>query len=162
MDLTPFDILLFRQWVLGFLLFWQINDIHFLLKIPCVENVRMKFPGCSHMASSQIYMYMQISLDPPSTTEILSQWSLALDVYRIPVDPKALQELFPQHIRHAEIPDATHGCALSRQHSIVQEVWSMLGMLDSRHDWYRWEELGAGASFQLLASILHKEGEDFE
>lgn len=87
--------------------------MYFLLKTPCVENVRMEFPGCSHMASFQMYMYMQISLDPPSTTEILSQCSLPFHAYRISVEPRTLQELLPHHVRPAEIPDATRGCANS-------------------------------------------------
>lgn len=69
----------------------------------------MKFPGCSHMASSQLYTYTHVSLDPRGHLV-----SVALDVYRISRDPMALQELlFPQHVRHAEIPDATPGCAQS-------------------------------------------------
>lgn len=57
------------------------------------------------MTSSQIYTYMHISLDPLSTTEMLSRWNLALDVYTISGHPMALQELlFPQHVRHAAIP----------------------------------------------------------
>lgn len=66
MDLIPFKILLFRLQVLGFLLFWQVNDIHLIFKIVHVENVKMKLPTCLYMASSQIYTHIHISLDPLS------------------------------------------------------------------------------------------------
>lgn len=38
MDLTLFDILVFGLQVPGFPLFWQVNTIHFILKIANVEN----------------------------------------------------------------------------------------------------------------------------
>lgn len=81
----------------------------------------MKFPGYSCMAYSETYTYTRVSLDPPSTTEILSQCNLALDIYRISEDPVALQELlFPQRVRHAETPGATHGYAQSSLGSIAR------------------------------------------
>lgn len=73
---TPFNILLFRLQVLGFLLFWQVNDIRLIFKIVHVENVKMKLPSCLYMVSSQIYTYIHISLDPlsRSATEAHQTW----------------------------------------------------------------------------------------
>lgn len=109
----------------------------------------MTFPGCSHMASSRIYTHTHthISLDPPSTTEILSQWNLDLDAYRISRDPTALQEsLFPQRVRHSEIRAATRRYAQSSLCSTAQKLWSIFGRLSSKHDRYLWHLSGADAT----------------
>lgn len=122
----------------------------------CKNEISWLFP---YGFFSNIYIHTHF---PRPTFHHRNFVSMALDVYRVSRVPMALQELlFPQRVSHAEIPDVTRGCAQSSLCSIAQKVWSIPSRLDSKHICYQLQESGAGASFQLLASILQKEGVDF-